>query len=125
MSFLVQVQIVTWITALISVGTLLLNAISLVTGITQNMKRAILVGWVLGLVLTVVCILVMLMVFFNNYSLPKYADQVLSDICLKFILVGIIDVGFWIWGLLTLSYENGDFVRNAILYSNYDAYSKD
>jgi hypothetical protein len=46
-------------------------------------------------------------------------------VCLKYILVSIIDVGFWIWGLLTLSYENGDFIRNAILYNNYDSYLKE
>lgn len=120
MSLLIQVQIVAWLTALTSVMTFLINCVSLVTGLTQNIKRVIVVAWVLGLVLSVVCILVMLMVFFNSYSHSREADQILSDICLKYILVGIIDVGFWIWGLLTLSYENGDLVRNGILYANYD-----
>jgi hypothetical protein len=74
MYFVTQIQIVAWITAAISIASLVVNIVSLISGITPVMKKIILIEWVLGLILTVICVLVALLVFLNNYFLPKYAN---------------------------------------------------
>lgn len=74
MSFVPQIQAVAWITALISVSSLALNVVTLITGITPGIKRAILIQWVISLVLIVVCALMTLVVFLNNYLLKQYAN---------------------------------------------------
>jgi hypothetical protein len=74
MSFIIQIQIVAWITAAISVGGLSVNAASLVTGITPFVKKIILVEWIIGLVLMVCCIMMALLAFLNNYFLKQYAN---------------------------------------------------
>ena len=124
MTFTAQIQVVAWVTAFISVSTLVINIVSLITGITPTIKKAILISWISNLVFMVLCILLTLVSFLNNYFLKKYASEILSNVSLKYILVSIIDLGMWIWGLLTLTYENGDLIRNVILYGNYSGYTR-
>jgi hypothetical protein len=125
MTFTAQIQVVAWITAFISVSTLVINIVSLITGITPTIKKAILISWISNLVFMVLCILLTLVSFLNNYFLKKYASEILSNVSLKYILASIIDLGMWIWGLLTLTYENGDLIRNVILYGNYSGYTRE
>jgi hypothetical protein len=36
-----------------------------------------------------------------------------------FIFVNIVDFIFWLWGYLTLEYENGDKIRDELMRGKY------
>lgn len=119
MEFMLQIQLIAWATAAITTSTLVINIIALVSGITPCVKKSIFIQWIISLILIIISILLAAIMFLNNYYIDKSTSEILSNVCLKYILVSIVDVGFWVWGLLTLTYENGDYIRNAIVYRGY------
>lgn len=52
----------------------------------------------------VICLLIALLTNLNLYLEDKRHDLMLKNVTLKFILIQIADLVFWIIGLLTLTY---------------------
>lgn len=71
---------------------------------TRLMKRAILIEWIISLILIVICLLVALLTNLNLYLAEKDQDVLVKNTILKFLLITIADLLFWIAGLLTLTY---------------------
>jgi hypothetical protein len=71
---------------------------------TRLMKRAILIEWIISLILIVICLLVALLTNLNLYLAEKDQDLLVKNTILKFLLITIADLLFWITGLLTLTY---------------------
>jgi hypothetical protein len=45
-------------------------------------------------------------------------DYVAKKLAQTFLPINVIDMFFWIWGLLTLKYTGGDTVRQQIMEDN-------
>ena len=50
----------------------------------------------------------------------SYYDALARKVLLIFAPINFLDFLFWIWGLLTLTYENGDKIRDALMAPNPD-----
>jgi hypothetical protein len=44
-----------------------------------------------------------------------YHGVLAKSLLMIFIPVNILDLLFWLWGLMTLTYENGDKIRDALM----------
>lgn len=52
--------------------------------------------------------------YFSN-SWESYNDVIGKKLILTFLALNMVELAFWIYGLLTIRYENGDPVKNSLL----------
>lgn len=51
----------------------------------------------------------------QNSDYAEYNDKMAKKLLLIFVIVNIIEFLLWLFGLLTLQYENGDKIRDDML----------
>ncbi len=56
--------------------------------------------------------------YLSNSEPSDYNSTYAVKLLLVFAVLNVLEIGFWLWGLLTMSYENGDKIRDSILDNN-------
>ena len=105
-------EIIGLVNAFISFTSILVNLIAC-GGISTTVKRVIVFQWVFGLILMVGCEVYAVLTYLGSES-SEFKDEVAVKVLMVFIAVNVFDFIFWIWGLRTLSHENGDRIRDAL-----------
>lgn len=95
--------------------TILANGIAAAKGITTGVKKIIVGEWVLALLIMVITEIIAIATYFQNSDSTDFNDQIAKKLLQIFIAVNVLDLLFWLFGLLTLNYENGDKIRDALL----------
>ena len=99
----------------VSLITLLANAVAAWKGITIGTKKIVVGCWTLDLLLMFVNEVVAIAVYFQNSDTSSYNDVAAKKILQTFLAINVIEFLLWIFGLLTLKYENGDPIRDSLL----------
>ena len=102
---------------IISLTSFLVNLFAAFQGTTTTMKKIIVVQWIFALLLMVANEVMAIIDYLANTGNDNESyHQILGKTLLAiFIPVNILDILFWLWGLLTLTYENGDKIRDALM----------
>jgi hypothetical protein len=95
---------------IVSVITLIANGIAAWRGITETIKKMVVGCWTVCLLLMLINEIVAIVAYFSN-SWESYNDVVGKKLVLTFLALNVVEIGFWVYGLLTIKYENGDPVR--------------
>jgi hypothetical protein len=98
----------------ISLITLFANVIAAWKGITITIKKIVVGCWTVCLLLILINEIVAIATYFSN-SWESYNDTVAKKLLLTFLALNMVELGFWIYGLMTLRYENGDPIRDSLL----------
>jgi hypothetical protein len=100
-------------TALVCVLTLFLHLFTFIKTSTST-KRVLTIGWgfCIGVLLALEGLAVVIYLISGNVS--EYIDVYAKITLTVFIVVNILDVLFWIWGMKTLDHEKGDQVRDTL-----------
>ena len=100
---------------ILSLSSILVNIAPNFIGISSRMKKILLFQWIGGIVLMAICEIIALAVYLGNSDASDFNDIVAKKLIQTYLPINIIDGIFWIWGLLTLAYYNGDKIRDMIL----------
>jgi hypothetical protein len=107
------------ICAVISFSSLAVNLLAC-KGITTSMKKIIVVQWVFSLILMLVAEVLAIVVYLKKDHNDVFADNIAYKLLQTFICVNLLDMLFWLWGYLTLEYENGDKIRDELMKGKND-----
>ena len=99
--------------ALISGLSFIVNLITC-SGPSTTTKKLLVGSWILCILLMIGCEVYAVLTYLGVGKLSEYKDILGKKFLAIFIAVNIWDLFFWLWGLKTLSYENGDPVRGQI-----------
>lgn len=102
----------------ISVVTFFLNTKSLFSSATTTSNRVLKCWWIFCIAVMIVLELVAVAIFFTNHFSNNFYQVAASRLLQLFIVANIIDLLFWLWGLLALRYENGDVIREGLIDAN-------
>ena len=97
----------------ISMITLFTNLVTC-SGPTVRTKKLLMGGWIFGLLLMVGCEVYAILTYLQVGKMTDYKDIKAKKTLAIFIVVNVLDLLFWLWGLKTLGYENGDPVRGQL-----------
>lgn len=100
---------------IVSLITFLANGIAAWKGITTGTKKIVVGFWTVDLLLMFVNEIVAIAVYFQNSDTTSYNDVAAKKLLQTFLAINIIEFLLWIFGLLTLKYENGDPIRDSLL----------
>ena len=103
---------------LISLSSLIINIIPLIMGITTRIKKMLLIQWLGSLGLMLICEIIAIGIYLGNSDLSGFEDIVAKKLLQTYLPVNVIDGLFWIYGLLTLAYANGDKIRDMLINEN-------
>lgn len=102
----------------ISIFTFLININSLCGGITTTSKRCLKCWWIFVIVLMVVFEVIALIGYLGRRSTGEFYDIGANRLLQMFLVGNLIDLLFWLWGLMALRYENGDLIREELIDRN-------
>ena len=109
------------IAIIISLLTLTINLIVALTGITTTIKRAVSICWAIGMILMLVNEVIAIAAYIENSKYSSYKDMEAKKVLLFFVILNIVELVFWGFGLYTLRTENGDMVRDSLLNQGFSA----
>lgn len=95
----------------ISLVTFFLNTKSLFGSATTTSNRVLKCWWIFCIVVMILLELLAVAIFFTNHFSSNFYQVAASRLLQLFIVANIVDLLFWLWGLLALRYENGDVIR--------------
>lgn len=67
-------------------------------------KKIIVGEWAIGLLLMIICEIIALATFFQNGNTTDYTDKVAQKLLQLFLAVNVVELLFWVLGLMTLKY---------------------
>lgn len=103
------------ISLVISLISLIANGIAAIKGITSTIKKLIIVCWALGLLLMITNEIIAIVAYFQNSDSSSYNDVMAKKLLQIFMAINMIELVLWVFGILTLKYENGDPIRDSLL----------
>jgi hypothetical protein len=109
------------LTFLVSVITLAGNLIAGCKGITTGMKRCLIVCWVMTVLLMVGAEVLAVLTYISIKEGSDYQGMVAKILLEIFVAINLIDLNFWLFGLLTLRHENGDNIRDDLVKFGRDS----
>ena len=65
-----------------------------------------------------ICEIIAIGIYLGNSDLSGFEDIVAKKLLQTYLPVNVIDGLFWIYGLLTLAYANGDKIRDMLINEN-------
>lgn len=92
-------------------------------GVTTTVKSVVKCAWIFDLLLVVGTEIVAVLVYMNSREGGHFSgfDGTQARVVLEgFILINIVDLLFWLYGLQALDYENGDSVRDELVRFGLD-----
>lgn len=101
------------IQALISLASFFFNIITC-GGPTTKTKKVLIAVWIISLLLMIGCEVYAVLFYLGLKEMTAYKDIQAKKTLAIFIVVNFFDLLFWVWGLKSLSYENGDPVRGKL-----------
>ena len=90
------------ITILVSLITLIINLIAAATGITSSIKKAVTFCWGTGMVLMLINEILAVATYIQNSKYSSYKDMEAKKVLLLFVIINIVELVFWGFGLYTL-----------------------
>lgn len=84
-------------------------------GITTQMKKLIVIEWIFALILMIVGEILAIVIYLQDQKEQDFSSIIANKSLQTFICVNILDLMFWLWGYLTLEYENGDKIRDELM----------
>ena len=90
------------ITILVSLITLIINLIAAATGITSSVKKAVTFCWGTGMVLMLINEILAVATYIQNSKYSSYKDMEAKQVLLLFVIINIVELVFWGFGLYTL-----------------------
>lgn len=87
---------------LVSAITLGINIIAGLMGITSGVKKALMFCWGLGMVLMLINEVIAIVAYVQNSKFSSYNDMEAKKVLLLFVIINIIELVFWGFGLYTL-----------------------
>ena len=109
------------ITILVSGITLVINIIAGITGITSSIKKAVTFCWATGMILMLINEVIAIATYIQNSKYSSYKDMEAKKVLLLFVILNIVELVFWGFGLYTLKGENGDMVRDSMMSHGFSA----
>jgi hypothetical protein len=103
--------------------TLVVNLVAGCKGVTTTIKSVVKCAWIFDLLLLVGTEVVVVGVYMNSREGGHFAgfDGTQTRVVLEaFMLINLVDLVFWLYGLQTLDYENGDSVRDELVRFGLD-----
>jgi hypothetical protein len=100
---------------IISALTLISNGIAYWRGITVTIKKIVIGCWAIALLLMCVSEIIAIVAAFQSSDPSTYNDVAANKLLQTFLALNIIEFILWIFGLMTLNYENGDPIRDSLL----------
>jgi hypothetical protein len=88
---------------LVSLITLIVNGFAAWKGITETVKKVVVACWTICLLLMLVNEIVAIVAYFSN-SWESYNDVVGKKLILTFLALNMVELAFWVYGLLTIKY---------------------
>jgi hypothetical protein len=109
----------------VSLITIFSNGIAAWKGITTTVKKVVVGCWTVCLLLILTNEIVAIVTYFSN-SWISFNDVVAKKLLLTFLALNMVEFAFWIYGLMTLRYENGDPIRDSLLnFGKQDSFEEE
>lgn len=102
----------------ISLLTFCVNANSLCGGVTTTSKRYLKCWWIFVIVLMVAMEVFALIGYLGGRTSGDFYDIGANRLLQMFLVGNVVDILFWLWGLMALRYENGDLIREELIDAN-------
>ncbi len=87
----------------------------MITGMTTRMKKVLFFQWIGGLILMLICEIIALAMYLNYSDKDSFNEVVAKKLAQTYLPINALDAFFWVYGLLTLAYANGDLIRDTLL----------
>ena len=98
--------------AAISLSSLFVNFMTC-NSLSSMTKKIVYGQWIFSILVMIAAEIYAAIFYFTQAKAPTdFIEDQARKLLAVFIIVNIIDLLFWIWGMKTLAYENGDRVRD-------------
>jgi hypothetical protein len=104
----------------ISIVSFIVNLVAC-WGISTKIKKIVVVEWIFSIILMLSAEAFAIYVYLQSAKAENFIDNVALKVLQTFIGVNLLDLLFWLWGYLTLEYENGDKIRDELMRQNHDS----
>lgn len=114
---------------IIGIGTAIVSFITLVIHLSTFIKtststrKLLTADWIIGIVILLILETLAIIRYLNAGGVSDFLDVQAKRLLGIFILVNVVDILFWLWGLKTLDYEKGDQVRDNLFSGKDDFHS--
>ena len=112
----VLLEVIGLISLITNILTWSSNGLALLNGVTTAMKKIIIVAFFIGLAFTGINEILAIVAAYGVHPGKNYDKIFVKSMLQTYTFINGIDLVFWILGMMSLNHENGDVIRDELLY---------